>query len=161
MIIIGVSAVVVITAASLIGYFATKGNSTATPPPVSSAGVSAGTASTTSATVSASGSASTAVPQPSEHKLFGYFGADAMANGVDIVLGTLPPTNDASFYQKDLAYYCNTGYFDTINLAFLNEFGGGDNHFRITFGGFSPANYVSSGTYIYSGGRTETNGADV
>ncbi|KAJ3249488.1 Acidic endochitinase [Chytriomyces hyalinus] len=162
MIIIGVSAVVVIAAASLIGYFATKGNSTpTTPPPGSSAGVSAGTASTTSATVSASGSASTAVPQPSEHKLFGYFGADAMANGVDIVLGTLPPTNDASFYQKDLAYYCNTGYFDTINLAFLNEFGGGDNHFRITFGGFSPANYVSSGTYIYSGGRTETNGADV
>ncbi|KAI8835762.1 glycoside hydrolase superfamily [Chytriomyces cf. hyalinus JEL632] len=149
-IIIGVSAVILITAASLIAYFATKGNK--------SQGGATGSAAGGSASPGSPGTAGTGTgSKPTGQKLFGYFGADAMANGVDIVLGTLPPTTDSSTYQKDLAYYCNTGYFDTINLAFLNEFGGGDNHFRFTFGGFSIPNYVTSGTYIYTGGQTETN----
>ncbi|KAJ3061623.1 hypothetical protein HDU98_002446, partial [Podochytrium sp. JEL0797] len=52
--------------------------------------------------------------------------------------------------MKPLAYYCDLGIFHTINLGFMNEFGGGDDHFTINFsnqayyaypaGGPAPAN---------------------
>ncbi|KAI8616937.1 glycoside hydrolase superfamily [Chytriomyces sp. MP71] len=169
-IIIGVSAAVLITTAALIGYFATRGNGTSsggTPSNNSTGSVnlsqapsqaSSSQAPQTSPSPSATGSP---VLPSGQKKLLGYFGADAMANGVDIVQGTLPPPTDSTLYQKDLAYYCNTGYFDTINLAFLNLWGGAQNTFTITFGGFSTPNYVTDGTYVYKGDGKESNSAEV
>ncbi|KAJ3351415.1 Chitinase 1 [Entophlyctis luteolus] len=156
---------VIAVVAALIGYFVSKNNS-------SSSSSSATSSSAASPTTTASGGNSSST----SFRLFGYFGADAMgkipvavepfltsssANGVDLVEGPLTPTSNSSYYQKDLKYYCDTGYFNTINIAFLNLWGGGAGHFQITLGGFSTADYVSDGTYVYKGDGKESNDASV
>ncbi|KAJ3203916.1 hypothetical protein HDU82_006215, partial [Entophlyctis luteolus] len=153
---------VVVVAAALIGYFVSKNNSSSTA--ASNAGNStsiansSGKGSTTGTTASPTAAATVV---PGTFRLIGYFGADAMANGVDLEQGVLTPTSDSSYYQKDLKYYCDTGYFNTINIAFLNLWGGGSGHFQITLGGFSTANYVTDGTYVYNGDGKESNSASV
>ncbi|KAI8614136.1 glycoside hydrolase superfamily [Chytriomyces sp. MP71] len=89
-------------------------------------------------------------------QLMGYYGQNAIANGVDLIRGrNSRPNNDWTKYQGTLRTYCDTGYYETINLAFLNLFGGGQNHFQITFGGFNASNY--GGVYIYKGDVMESN----
>ncbi|KAJ3029382.1 UNVERIFIED_CONTAM: Chitinase 1 [Siphonaria sp. JEL0065] len=169
LILIGGAAAVLIIAASLIGYFAAKGNSTHGGTNVSgnATGTAVPTPTGTNGTTPSKG-----------HKLYGYFGADAMANGIDIVKGTLPPPNDHNLYQRPLRFYCDSKNFDTINLAFLNIFGkflclypylcaalssdmvvlvtgGGNGGFQITFGGFSNPSY--GGSYKYNGDGKEAN----
>ncbi|ORY31186.1 glycoside hydrolase [Rhizoclosmatium globosum] len=153
-IIIGVAAVVLVTAASLIGYFASRPKDSTSNPVSPSQNATA----TATATAAVNSTQSTAKPGLSRRKLYGYYGANAMANGVDITRGTLPPPpqSQSYLYQRPLKYYCDTGYFDTINLAFLNLFGGGNGEFTITFGAFNQSQYA--GTYVYKGDGKETNG---
>ncbi|KAJ3071548.1 Acidic endochitinase [Podochytrium sp. JEL0797] len=164
--IIVLAAIVFIVAAALIGYFMMKPNNSSQSAATSS---SAPAASNGTASVAPVPPVSGSSPTPStstsppttggkKHKLLGYFGANAIANGVDLIKGTSSRITDPSGYQLGLASYCDTGYYDTINLAFLNIFGGGQNHFQITFGAFNDPN-LHDGTYIYSGGSTETNDA--
>ncbi|KAI9328500.1 glycoside hydrolase superfamily [Obelidium mucronatum] len=89
------------------------------------------------------------------NQLIGYYGQNAVANGVNILNGTNSRVTAVSDYQDTLAHYCSTGYYNTINLAFMNIFGGGDNHFTITFSSFNLQNY--GGKYVYSGNGMETN----
>ncbi|KAJ3024904.1 UNVERIFIED_CONTAM: hypothetical protein HDU68_007664 [Siphonaria sp. JEL0065] len=90
-----------------------------------------------------------------QNTLIGYFGQNAIANGVGIVGGLNSRNTSISSYQNTLAHYCSTGYYNVINLAFLNSMGGGDNHFQISFGSFSVDHY--GGSYIYKGNGVETN----
>ncbi|KAI9340824.1 glycoside hydrolase superfamily [Obelidium mucronatum] len=90
-----------------------------------------------------------------QNTLIGYFGQNAVANGIGIVGGLNSRITPNSSYQNTLAHYCNTGYYNVINLAFLNSFGGGDNHFSIAFGSFSVDKY--GGSYVYKGTGFETN----
>ncbi|KAJ3072340.1 Chitinase 1 [Podochytrium sp. JEL0797] len=149
---IGAAAVVLIVAASLVGYFVAK-NHTSTGGSASPMATNAVAANGTGSLDPGAGNASVVAT----HKLWGYYGADATDNGVDIVKGTLPPVNNPLLFQKELRYYCDTKNFDSINLAFLNLFGpnSGPGGFTITFGGFSNGSY--GGTYTYKGGKVETN----
>ncbi|KAJ3282054.1 Chitinase 1 [Rhizoclosmatium sp. JEL0117] len=99
----------------------------------------------------------TAPPRLSSGKpsLYGYFGQNAIANGVDLKYGINSRNTSRSDYQKPLAYYCQLGYYQTINLAFLNTFGGGTQGFTIMFAAFSVDNYAYK--YTYDGSGTETN----
>ncbi|KAJ3066699.1 Acidic endochitinase [Podochytrium sp. JEL0797] len=141
--IIIVIAVVVIAAIAggLIGYFVNKKSSSSNKD--SSSGTNSG-----------GGSTSNSMPMV-HNQLVGYFGQNAIANGVDIVKGTNGRNTSASSYQGTLATYCSTGYYNTINLAFLNLFGGGNGHFAITFGSFNVPNYA--GVYTYTGNGLESN----
>ncbi|KAJ3121768.1 hypothetical protein HK100_012238 [Physocladia obscura] len=93
-------------------------------------------------------------------KLYGYYGQNALANGVDIKNGTNSRVTVTSDYQRSLAYYCQTGFYDVINLAFLNIFGGGKNTFTITFASFNVTT-AYGGHYTYNGDGLESNSADV
>ncbi|KAI9343146.1 glycoside hydrolase superfamily [Obelidium mucronatum] len=117
---------------------------------------------------SLSSETSTTAPSPtatvnppiiSRGQLIGYYGQNAVANGVAIIGGINSRTSTWSDYQHPLVYYCNTGLYNTINLAFLDIFGGGRNSFTITFAGFSESNY--GGVYVYQGNGRETNPADI
>ncbi|ORY53633.1 glycoside hydrolase [Rhizoclosmatium globosum] len=120
-IIIGVAVVVLIVAAALVAYFVTQNNS------------GSGSSSTSNnATATANPTAGvSASPLPlSNKKLFGYWGQSAIGNGVGLNgTGTrLIPNSDQ---QKPLAYYCDLGYYQTMNIAFLYAFGGGDSHWGL------------------------------
>ncbi|KAJ3140113.1 Chitinase 1 [Physocladia obscura] len=136
--------IVVAVAAALGGYFGTRNKSSSSSSSSSSSGNSSSTA--------------TALPLVTG-QLIGYYGQNAIANGVDIKNGTNSRVTPVADYQGSLASYCKTGYYNTINLAFLNLFGGGNNHFQITFGSSSVASY--GGTYVYSGNGTQSNAAYV
>ncbi|KAJ3069182.1 Acidic endochitinase [Podochytrium sp. JEL0797] len=159
-----IAAIAVLAAAGgLIGYFVTRENHS------SSAPGSGGSGNTGSGGSGNPGSGSTGgetegplptpMPMPSKQHLIGYFGQNAMANGVDIVKGTNGRSNiDSAAYQQTLAYYCNTGLYDIINLAFLDAFGGANPGFTITFAGFAVGTY--GGAYTYAGNGIETNDAE-
>ncbi|KAI8616939.1 glycoside hydrolase superfamily [Chytriomyces sp. MP71] len=92
-------------------------------------------------------------------KLVGYYGQNAMANGLDLANGLKNrPNSDTTLWQGRLAKYCDTGFYHTINLAFLNDYADG-NKFNITFAGFSEPSY--GGRYTYLGNGVETNSATV
>ncbi|KAJ3400649.1 hypothetical protein CcCBS67573_g01233 [Chytriomyces confervae] len=52
----------------------------------------------------------------SQFSMIGYWGATALTN------------------TQPLAYFCDLGMYNTINLGYMNEFGGSSDHFAITFG---------------------------
>ncbi|KAJ3075324.1 hypothetical protein HDU98_008572 [Podochytrium sp. JEL0797] len=62
-------------------------------------------------------------------KLFGYWGQSAIGNGVSIAGGQ--NTRPATVEQQGLASYCDLGYYQTMNIAFLYDFGGGDGHWGL------------------------------
>ncbi|KAJ3401443.1 Chitinase 1 [Chytriomyces hyalinus] len=76
-------------------------------------------------------------------RFIGYWGQNAANNGLDIVKGDLQRTRDPSLNQLSLRAYCDLKYYDAINLAFLNVFGGGDGHFTI--------NFAANGVYTWTG----------
>ncbi|KAJ3018353.1 UNVERIFIED_CONTAM: Acidic endochitinase [Siphonaria sp. JEL0065] len=147
LIVIGVATLVLIVSGALIGYFIVKNKT------------SSDSSAESSSDSTPSGATNTTAPPKTglTHRLIGYYGANAIANGVDIVKGTNGRITAPSNYQLGLSSYCDTGYYHTINLAFLNIFGGGNNQFRITFGAFHDPN-LKDGTYIYNGNGAETNG---
>ncbi|KAJ3011662.1 UNVERIFIED_CONTAM: hypothetical protein HDU68_001583 [Siphonaria sp. JEL0065] len=149
-IIIGVAAVIVLgIAGGLTGYFVTKNKKSS---------------SSNSGSSSSSGGGSSESESFNKidynlpvirNQLIGYYGQNAVANGVNILNGTNSRVTSVSNYQDSLAHYCSTGYYNTINLAFMNIFGNGDNHFTITFSSFNLQNY--GGKYVYTGNGLETN----
>ncbi|KAJ3250447.1 hypothetical protein HDU77_006630, partial [Chytriomyces hyalinus] len=96
-----------------------------------------------------SGSPTTAPPvnngkvPKAKPRFIGYWGQNAANNGLDIVKGDLQRGRDASLNQLSLRAYCDLKYYDAINLAFLNVFGGGDGHFTI--------NFAANGVYTWTG----------
>ncbi|KAI8841944.1 glycoside hydrolase superfamily [Chytriomyces cf. hyalinus JEL632] len=52
----------------------------------------------------------------SQFSMIGYWGATALTN------------------TQPLAYFCDLGMYSTINLGYMNEFGGSSDHFGIAFG---------------------------
>ncbi|KAJ3298199.1 hypothetical protein HDU79_000087 [Rhizoclosmatium sp. JEL0117] len=116
-ILIAVAVVILIVAAALVGYFVTKNKND------SSSSSSPSSAGNATATASA-GSSPSNLPNSSK-KLFGYWGQNAIGNGVGpLGLGTRTiPNSDA---QKSLKYYCDLGYYQTMNLAFFYKFGSGN-----------------------------------
>ncbi|KAJ3074172.1 Acidic endochitinase [Podochytrium sp. JEL0797] len=154
------------------GYFGTRSSKSGSTTDSSISfveGMSTGTSmlspqATVAATASASVTVTTSIPSQTTppaligKQLIGYYGQNAIANGVGIVGGTNSRTTTWSDYQNTLGHYCNTTLYNTINLAFLNVFGGGST-FTITFAAFNdPQNYA--GTYTYRGTGTETNSKD-
>ncbi|KAJ3093551.1 Chitinase 1 [Physocladia obscura] len=130
--IIGAAAVVVIAvAAGLGGYFGTRHNNSSSNDNANSNSSNPNTGSPTSAP---SGS------------FIGYWGQSTSNNGLDIVKGVGMRPLDPTIAQRPLQFYCDLGYYSTINLAFLTEFGGGGgvNNFTINFS--SSAGYVWNGT---------------
>ncbi|KAJ3070885.1 hypothetical protein HDU99_002560, partial [Rhizoclosmatium hyalinum] len=120
-IIIAASVILVIAVAGgLTGYFVSKSNSS------SSSSSNASNPSNSSPTTTQTGPVG-------KKKLIGYWGQNAADNQLDIVKGYGGRALNAALDQKSLDYYCNLKYYDTINLSFLTEFGGGDNHFTINF----------------------------
>ncbi|KAJ3298201.1 hypothetical protein HDU79_000089 [Rhizoclosmatium sp. JEL0117] len=119
-VLIGVIVVALIIISALLGYFIPKNNSSSSP---------------SNATISTSPTTPTNTSTPSitrnsAKKLFGYWGQSAVGNFVGpLGLGTRPIP--ASEQQKGLAYYCDLGYYDVMNLAFLYKFGGGDAHWGL------------------------------
>ncbi|KAJ3083147.1 Chitinase 1, partial [Physocladia obscura] len=145
-----IAAVIVIVAVALLAYFLTRNKSDSTQQTSTN---------TTSVSVqtSASVSANATTSSTTKHgKLFGYYGQNAIANGVDIMEGTNSRNTSTSDYQRPLAYYCETGLYDVMNLAFLNLFGGGKNTFTITFASFNVTTPYG-GDYTYNGDDTESN----
>ncbi|KAI8616938.1 glycoside hydrolase superfamily [Chytriomyces sp. MP71] len=176
-IVLSVALVVLITAGAVIGYFVSKKNNGAASANSSNADGAASSGIATTQTTTQTGNASVSPVGSStnssavstitgsasvstKRKLFGYYGANAIANGVDIIKGINGRTTAPTQYQGSLATYCATGYYDTINLAFLNIFGGGNNHFQITFASFSDPS-LKNGLYIYNGDSKESNDATV
>ncbi|KAJ3405468.1 hypothetical protein CcCBS67573_g05469 [Chytriomyces confervae] len=163
-ILIGAALTVLVVAGALIGYFVSKKNSDANASTSTSNSNTVPTATTSGTNSTGAGGSSNVDPNavgskntPSKkRRLIGYYGANAIANGVDIVLGVNNRKTAPTEYQRGLSYYCATGYYDIINLAFLNIYGGGNNRFQITFGSFSDPK-LRDGTYIYQGLGTETN----
>ncbi|KAJ3293876.1 Acidic endochitinase [Rhizoclosmatium sp. JEL0117] len=138
-IIAAIVVVIVAIAAGLGGYFGSKKSSNSS-----------------SNNSQSSSNDPSAVAKPTlKNALIGYFGQNAVANGIGIVTGLNGRNTSVDNYQRTLAYYCSTGYYNTINIAFLNLFGGGDNHFTITLSSFSAPHY--GGNYIYKGFGGETN----
>ncbi|KAJ3075325.1 hypothetical protein HDU98_008573 [Podochytrium sp. JEL0797] len=129
-IIIGVVVAVLIVAGTLIGVFATKKDSSASAASNSSAPAKA----TASAPVASATGATNATTPPvtggGKKKLFGYWGQNAIGNGVG---PTGVGTRVSNVAQNSLAYYCDLGYYQTMNLAFLSDFGGGDGHWALNF----------------------------
>ncbi|KAI9340814.1 glycoside hydrolase superfamily [Obelidium mucronatum] len=83
-------------------------------------------------------------------RFIGYWGQNAVNNRLDIVKG-FGQRNATTVNQLSLDHYCNTKYYDVINLAFVSEFGGGDNHFTI--------NLAMNGLYKWDGTK-QTSGFD-
>ncbi|KAJ3350786.1 hypothetical protein HDU83_009415 [Entophlyctis luteolus] len=115
------------------------------------AGGSSSSSSSSAASPSASTSGSSQANGTSfaNHKFWGYYGANAIANHVDIRDGynkraTLSP-------QLPLTYYCDTGFYDYINLAFLNIFGsqGGNPYYEFNIGKRNDTS--SDNIYVYEG----------
>ncbi|KAJ3284183.1 hypothetical protein HDU79_008429, partial [Rhizoclosmatium sp. JEL0117] len=131
-IIIGVSIAVLAIGGGLTAYFVTRNNTIASPG--------------SEATATPTGNPTT--PSPSQRKkLFGYWGQAAVSNGVGpLGMGTrpAPPTSQE---QKMLRVYCDTGLYDSINLAFLYSFGGGDGSWGIDFGYVGPGNPQGNGFF--------------
>ncbi|KAJ3348096.1 hypothetical protein HDU83_001582 [Entophlyctis luteolus] len=147
--IISTAAAVVVTVvvAVTVGVVVSRNNSSA----ASSASSGSGPGSSSNGT---SGSGST------NHKLYGYYGTNTIANGVDLMKG-YDPLNSSnpqritseSDYQRDLRHYCDTGYYNYLSFAFLNKFGSVDfaaGYWKIQFGSFSVSDYVT-GVYEYDG----------
>ncbi|KAJ3221654.1 Chitinase 1 [Chytriomyces hyalinus] len=137
--IIGITAGIVVSNNNRNASDASKGNS-ASAPSASATSTAAGNGSTTG-----SSNPSTAT----KHKLWGYYGANAINNGVDLQFGLdsrVSPEN-----QRPISYYCDTGLYQYINLAFLNLFGSvnGRPHYEIRFG--MVQNYTGSMAYVYDG----------
>ncbi|KAJ3134683.1 hypothetical protein HK100_003446 [Physocladia obscura] len=155
--IVGAAAVVVVAlAAGLGGYFGThkstsagsgngsSSNSTGSSTSGSSSASGSGSLNTATATVSAS-----PTPTGAKGEFVGYWGQNTANNGLDIVAGPGQRALSAALNQLSLDAYCDLGFYSTISLAFLDEFGGGDNHFTINFANF--ALYKWDGTQQTSG----------
>ncbi|KAJ3199888.1 hypothetical protein HDU82_000073 [Entophlyctis luteolus] len=143
---ISAAVVVVVVIAVTVGVVVSRNNSGSVSSPASSSG--SGTESPSNGT---SGGGST------NHKLYGYYGTNTVANGVDLMKGYDPlngnnpqritPTSD---YQRDLKHYW---YYDYLSFAFLNQFGSVDfaaGYWKIQFGSFGVSDYVT-GVYEYDG----------
>ncbi|KAJ3221319.1 hypothetical protein HDU81_010732 [Chytriomyces hyalinus] len=139
----------------LAGYFATKkpdsassnsnssSNAGGANPSVSGQGsvpatATGGSVSPTTAPPVNNGKVSKAKP-----RFIGYWGQNAANNGLDIVKGDRQRARDPSLNQLSLRAYCDLKYYDAINLAFLNVFGGEDGHFTI--------NFAANGVYTWTG----------
>ncbi|KAJ3291375.1 hypothetical protein HDU79_002442 [Rhizoclosmatium sp. JEL0117] len=151
-------------ASGLTAYFLTRRHEATTEPPVPTSTklletkASFTSLTTIMTTTSSTTTTTTATPLPPvvpKGQLIGYYGQNAIANGVDIVKGTNGRITTPAEYQKSLTEYCSLGLYNTINLGFLNAFGGGNKTFTITFAGFSVSNY--GGVYTYRGKQQETN----
>ncbi|KAJ3025115.1 UNVERIFIED_CONTAM: Chitinase 2 [Siphonaria sp. JEL0065] len=122
-IVIASAAILLVIAASLAAYFVVKNKSS--PSSDSTLPVATPTNATT-----ATGNNSTTTPAIRKPKLIGYWGQNAAGNGI---LDPTHPTQPLETQMKNLGYYCDLGIYSTINLAFMTEFGGGDDHFTINF----------------------------
>ncbi|KAJ3026520.1 UNVERIFIED_CONTAM: hypothetical protein HDU68_005513 [Siphonaria sp. JEL0065] len=116
-IIIGAAVAIVVVSASLAGYFLTRNNG--------ASGVSTGSANPQATATGGSRNGTT-----TKKHFFGYWGQSAIGNGVG-PLGRNTRTIPDADQQKSLAYYCDLGYYQTMNIAFMHEFGGGDNHWGL------------------------------
>ncbi|ORY49167.1 glycoside hydrolase [Rhizoclosmatium globosum] len=138
-IIIAASVILVIAiAGGLAGYFVSKNNNS------SSNSSNSSNPSNPSPTTTPTGPVG-------KKKLIGYWGQNAANNQLDIVKGYGGRALNPALDQNTLDYYCNLNYYDTINLSFLTEFGGGDNHFTI--------NFANLGLYKWDG-KVQTSGYD-
>ncbi|KAI8616584.1 glycoside hydrolase superfamily [Chytriomyces sp. MP71] len=107
-----------------------------------------GTATSSSNGTSLGGNSTTA-PSANKHKFWGYYGANAIENGVDIRDGlNSRPLKDP---QRGISYYCDLGYYDYINLAFLNVFGSvnGLPYYEMRFAMIN--GYDGNLVYVYKG----------
>ncbi|KAI8611436.1 hypothetical protein BC830DRAFT_657382 [Chytriomyces sp. MP71] len=106
---------------------ATASSNSAAAPSSSSGATAQGGSSSASNSTGNTGNGTTTAPNTgikSNRQLIGYLGANAVANGVDIKNGISARKTDTGDYQRRLAYYCDLGYYGTINLSFMNAFGG-------------------------------------
>ncbi|KAJ3094364.1 Chitinase 1 [Physocladia obscura] len=172
LIVASVVGAIVIIAVVLLAYFLTRNKSSSSS--VTGTSSPASKANATSTAGSNSTNSTTSTTPVKKGKLFGYYGQNAIANGVDIMLGTNSRNTSTSDYQRPLAYYCQTegfkpksnfqfgdlGFYDTVNLAFLNVFGGGQDTFTITFASFNLTTPYG-GHYTYNGDGVESNDAGV
>ncbi|KAJ3085154.1 Chitinase 1 [Physocladia obscura] len=115
-VIAGAVVAVVVVVAIVVGVVVSKNKN-------SSSGTASGNSTSTSANTNGTSSTnSTNIAGNSRrHPFFGYYGANAIANGVDLQTGYSGRATPN--FQQPLTFYCNTGYYDVINLAFLNIFG--------------------------------------
>ncbi|KAJ3116098.1 tetrahydrofolate synthase [Physocladia obscura] len=135
--IIAVAVVAVLAVAGgLIGYFVNKNNSN--------------NQLSSSSSASGNGKSTTTVTSTSK-QFFGYWGQSAIGNGVG-PLGM--NTRAVTEQQNSLAYYCDLGYYQTMNLAFLYDFGGGDGHWGLDFSSLGRYHVYSNNTM-----STEYNGS--
>ncbi|KAJ3136374.1 hypothetical protein HK100_001751, partial [Physocladia obscura] len=141
-IIVATVIVVVAVAGGLAGYFVTKNNNN------SNSSSSASSSSPSATTTSSTSSNKTATPTAGKH-FFGYWG---QSNDVGpLGLGTRPIDNDQQQYS--LASYCDLEYYQTMNLAFLYAFGGGDGHWALDLSSLGRYHVYPNGT-----SSTELNG---
>ncbi|KAJ3026172.1 UNVERIFIED_CONTAM: hypothetical protein HDU68_006089 [Siphonaria sp. JEL0065] len=143
-IVIGAAAAIVVIAAGLGGYFATRKSGS------SSDSGSSNSVKPTSTGALPPATGGSNIPKIT-NTLIGYWGQNAANNQLDLIKGWgLRPAN-AALNQKSLASYCDLGLYQTINLAFLSEFGGPDGHFTI--------NFAANGLYKWDGTK-QTSGYD-
>ncbi|KAI9340815.1 glycoside hydrolase superfamily [Obelidium mucronatum] len=146
-IVIGSAVLILALAGGLGAYFLTRKSDSS----------SASSSSGSSAKPSASGALPPVITGPVSNipkipsKLIGYWGQNAVNNQLDLVKGWGLRPLSATENQRPLGWYCDTKLYDTINLSFLSEFGGGDNHFTI--------NFAANGLYKWDGTK-QTSGYD-
>ncbi|KAJ3022108.1 UNVERIFIED_CONTAM: Chitinase 1 [Siphonaria sp. JEL0065] len=87
-------------------------------------------------------------PLSGNKMLFGYWGQNAAGNGVDLKLGpgSRKATEDEN--EKPLAYYCDQGFYQTMNIAFLYSFGGLDGHWGLDLASWGRITKTAGGTFL-------------
>ncbi|KAJ3070717.1 Chitinase 1 [Rhizoclosmatium hyalinum] len=143
--VIPVAVVIILLAVGggLAGYFLSRSSGSGNNNDVNSSSSNSGEASGTDAgsdpgagSVAVPTASSTPIPPPNllpgSKRLFGYWGQNAIGNGVGIT-GVGTRVVNTTDYQKSLAFYCDQGYYQVMNLAFLSDFGGGAGNWGLDF----------------------------